>query len=339
MNRNLKNKLNFLAVLSAIVVFTCPGLAFASLTVGSVSVTSSAGLTLSAAAGSGTIVGDATTAGSSLTLQGGSTGTIILNSTTVSFAKEVNHTLNVATSTTAATAGGNLTVTTGAGNGGASGNLTLSTVSMTGQNTGTVILRSGNSTTSGNTGTISIISGNSTTSGTSGTISLTTGNSNGASGSISLTTGNSTTAAAGSITIEPGAGVSLHGAVNIGVADQAIVNLGGEGTTLNISGKLNILRGTGSVSADAVDLSTFPTGSFTDSTNINTDTTRAPITLTLTNSTVNSVILVSICSTPDAGARLGVAATPGAGSVTITVWNSGTANQTSDYKVCYALLN
>ena len=121
-------------------------------------------------------------------------------------------------------------------------------------------------------------------------------------------------------------------AVNVGIGTTT------PGATLDVQGSLNLEKGTGTVSTNAVTISK-TSGVITDSTDINTDTTRAAITLTNTRITTTSVVTASICSTPDAGARLGVAVTPGSGSAVVSVYNSGTSNQTSDYKVCFIVTN
>ena len=110
------------------------------------------------------------------------------------------------------------------------------------------------------------------------------------------------------------------------------------GAALDVQGGVNLEKGTGSVSTDAVTISK-TSGVITDSTDVNLDTTRAAITLTNTRIAATSVVTASICSTPDAGARIGVAITPSSGSAVVTVYNSGTANQTSDYKICFIVTN
>lgn len=125
---------------------------------------------------------------------------------------------------------------------------------------------------------------------------------------------------------------SAYFANNVGIGTAT------PGALLDVQGSVNLEKGTGSVSTNAVTISK-TSGVITDSTDINLDTTRAAITLTNTRIASASVVAASICSTPDAGARLGVAVTPGNGSATITVYNSGTANQTSDYTICFIVTN
>lgn len=155
------------------------------------------------------------------------------------FAKEVNHTISVAASTTGATGGGNLTISSGNGNGAASGAVTVASATETGAdatgdvavesgqsesaasgnvslksgvvttlgNSGTAIVATGRSTVSGNSGNIQAVTGDATT-GDSGSVEIITGpvSTLGTSGDISLTTGNSDTSGdTGSVSITTGA--------------------------------------------------------------------------------------------------------------------------------------
>lgn len=93
-------------------------------------------------------------------------------------------------------------------------------------------------------------------------------------------------------------------------------------------------RAVGSVSANAV-TSQGTAGSFTDTTDINADTTRAAITLTNQAIRSTSVVSVFMMSTPDTNAMLVASATPADGSATITVRNVGTGNQTATWTLGY----
>lgn len=109
-------------------------------------------------------------------------------------------------------------------------------------------------------------------------------------------------------------------------------------TSTLINTDLNLEDGTGSVSANAVTINAV-SGVITDTTDIAAATTRAAITFTNSRLLTTSVVTVSQCSTPDAGAMIVAAVTPGAGSGTITVRNVGASNQTSDWKLCYRINN
>lgn len=99
----------------------------------------------------------------------------------------------------------------------------------------------------------------------------------------------------------------------------------------NISGGSGINENaTSSVSANAVTINA-TAGSFTDTTDINADTTRTAITLTNQAIRSSSVVSVFMMSTPDTNAMLVASATPADGSATITVRNVGTGNQTATY--------
>lgn len=138
------------------------------------------------------------------------------------------------------------------------------------------------------------------------------------------------------MTLKTGAGDVA--ALTIDTSQRVGIGTTTPGALLDIQGSVNLEKGTGSVSGSAVIISK-TSGVITDSTDVNLDTTRAAITLTNTRIATTSVVVASICSTPDTGARLGAAVTPGSGSATITVYNSGTANQTSDYKICFIVTN
>lgn len=115
--------------------------------------------------------------------------------TDITLAKEVNHSIVVATTTTAATAGGNITVTAGTGTtSAAGGNVTIASAGSgtTGASGTANITTAAGGATSGASGDVNIVTGN-TTIGTTGDIILTTGNSaSGLSGDIILTTGTQT---------------------------------------------------------------------------------------------------------------------------------------------------
>lgn len=108
--------------------------------------------------------------------------------------------------------------------------------------------------------------------------------------------------------------------------------------TLDIQGSLNLEKGTGTVSSNAVTINA-TSGVITDSADISAPGTRTAITFTNSRITTTSVIMLSMCSTPDSLVRLGASAAAGSGSATLTVYNSGTGNQTSDYKICFTVTN
>lgn len=142
--------------------------------------------------------------------------------TNETYAKEVNHTVSVATSTTAAAVGGTLTVAAGTGatsgnggplvlNAGAGGATAASTggqITITagasgvgGGPSGAIVASTPNGTTS--TGLISATSGNASA-GTSGAVSLVTGSGTTATGAINITTGNASAGTAGNISLTAG---------------------------------------------------------------------------------------------------------------------------------------
>jgi hypothetical protein len=108
--------------------------------------------------------------------------------------------------------------------------------------------------------------------------------------------------------------------------------------TTTLSGALSLEKGTGTISTNGVTINK-TSGVITDSTDIATTSTRAAITLTNSRIIPTSVVVGSICSTPDTGAMLGVSITPGAGTATIKVYNAGTTAETSDYKICFIVTN
>lgn len=108
--------------------------------------------------------------------------------------------------------------------------------------------------------------------------------------------------------------------------------------SLKVTGDVKVDSGTGSVATNAVTINAI-SGVITDSTNITASSTRAAITLTNSYIAATSVVLTSICSTPDANVHLEVAVLPGAGSATLTVGNSLSFDQTSDYKICFLVVN
>jgi hypothetical protein len=109
-------------------------------------------------------------------------------------------------------------------------------------------------------------------------------------------------------------------------------------TSTSIQTDVNLENGTGSVATNAVTINA-SSGVITDTTDINLSSTRATITLTNSRISATSVVIVSACSTPDSGAMLVAAATPGAGSATLTVRNVGLSNQTSEWKICFIVTN
>lgn len=149
-------------------------------------------------------------------------GTALTVGTDQTFAKEVNHTITVATTTTAATAGANLTLlgatgaTSGAGGdiivtggtGGATaasvgGAITVTTgVSGAGGGaSGALSVKSGIGTTG--TGTVALGSGNASAGG-SGALTVSTGTGTTSTGAITLSTGNASAGTAGNVLLSPG---------------------------------------------------------------------------------------------------------------------------------------
>lgn len=109
-------------------------------------------------------------------------------------------------------------------------------------------------------------------------------------------------------------------------------------TSTSIQTDLNLENGTGSVTTNAVTINAVA-GVITDTTDINTDVTRAAITLTNSRITSTSVVTATMCSTPDTNAMLVAAVTPGSGSATVTVRNVGTGNQTATWSLCFMVVN
>ncbi len=176
-------------------------------------------------------------------------GTTLSVGTDQTFAKEVNHTVSVSTTTTAATVGGSLSLVGGigatSGNGGAisvtggvggatagsvggaasltsgisgagngaSGAVNVKSGVATAANTGAVTVASGVPATSGNSGAVSVATGVATT-GNSGAVTVlsgavTTGN----SGAVTISTGNAGTGASGDITLSPGTASTVVGKI------------------------------------------------------------------------------------------------------------------------------
>lgn len=169
--------------------------------------------------------------------------------TDLTFAKEVNHTVNVVTSTTATVVGGSLSLVggigattgnggavninggvggatagtvggsvavtsgiSGAGNG-ASGAVNLKSGGATAANTGAISVASGVPATSGNSGAVSIATGVAVT-GNSGAVTVLSGaTTTGDSGGITVSTGNAGTGASGDITLSPGTASTVVGKV------------------------------------------------------------------------------------------------------------------------------
>jgi hypothetical protein len=88
----------------------------------------------------------------------------------------------------------------------------------------------------------------------------------------------------------------------------------------------------GSVSANAVTVQG-TAGSFTDTTDINADTTRTAITLTNQAIRSSSVVSCFMMSAPDANAMLVASATCSDGSASVVIRNCGTGNQTSTFTI------
>lgn len=187
-----------------------------------------------------------------------STTTTLAVGTNQTFAKEVNHTISVDTTTTAATAGGNLIISSGAGatsgNGGAlqiiagaggatagstGGDLTLlsGASGAGGGPSGVVTLRSAAATLTNSSGTLFINSG-ATASADSGGVSITTGQVStlGASGNVGITTGVSVTSGAtGGISL-------LTGDATIGSSGSVSISSGN--TASGVAGDISITTGT-----------------------------------------------------------------------------------------------
>lgn len=85
-----------------------------------------------------------------------------------------------------------------------------------------------------------------------------------------------------------------------------------------------------SVTTNAVTVNA-TSGFFTDTTDINTDTTRTVVTLTNQAIRSSSVVSCFMMSTPDANAMLIASCVPADGSCTISIRNVGTGNQTSTF--------
>jgi hypothetical protein len=137
------------------------------------------------------------------------------------------------------------------------------------------------------------------------------------------------------------AGSLLYGTFNGSTPANQTLTINASTTisqNLTVNGGVNLEKGTSTVSTNAVTISK-TSGVITDSTDVNTDTTRTAITLTNTRILTTSVVVASICSALDVGAALQVWTVPGSGSASVLVRNSGTSNQTSDYKVCFIVTN
>jgi hypothetical protein len=109
-------------------------------------------------------------------------------------------------------------------------------------------------------------------------------------------------------------------------------------TSTKITTDIDLDDCTGTVAANAVTCNG-SAGVLTDDTDIAIDTTRTTITLTNSRFASGSVVSATLCSAPDAGARVGAAIVSATGSASVYVWNSGTSNQTSTWKLCYTVTN
>lgn len=151
----------------------------------------------------------------------------------VTMAKEVNHTISVASTTTAATAGANLSIASGQG--ATSGNGGVATLAggaggATGTGGAVAITSGAGGATSGDSGAVTISSANETGTDSSGTVTVTSGTTvSDASGDLALNTGVvSTLGNSGSISVATGPSVITgnSGAINIVSGDAATGNSG-----------------------------------------------------------------------------------------------------------------
>lgn len=155
----------------------------------------------------------------------GSATAIALSSGGITFGKQANYTVSVATSTTAATAGGNLSVLSGAG------------------------------ATSGAGGTLALTGGQGGATGAGGPITITTGaggSTSGLSGALTIATGTTaaeSVSASGAITIQSGLGSNSTGATNGGASGTVTVRTQNGGTTGTgtggVAGNIAITGGVG----------------------------------------------------------------------------------------------
>lgn len=175
--------------------------------------------------------------------------------TNILLGKEVNHTINVITTTTAATAGGNITITSGTGaTTGAGGDLTLTggTGGATAGSTGGIItITSGVSGAGGGpSGTVTIRSGAATSTGASGAFSIGSGASvSGNSGNVLLRSGAvSTSGNSGTVDINSGASTTSGNTGN--------TTFGSGNATSGTSGTVGIASGTSTTGSGTVTIST-----------------------------------------------------------------------------------
>ena len=120
------------------------------------------------------------------------------------------------------------------------------------------------------------------------------------------------------------------------------------GTGLNVgpggiytNGPLGIETGTVSTSGgDSITLNT-ASGIITDSTDVSTGAARADITLTNSRITTSSTLLANVCSSLNSNSRPEVVSfyASSNGTGVIKIYNDGSGNQTSDYKICFMVLN
>jgi len=199
-----------------------------------------AGMTLNPGSSGAMSIG---TAGASLTL--GQTGVdLTLNSDDIVFAKEVNHVLQVTTTTTSDTAGGVLQVIGGAGDGSGAGG-EFAGIGGAGGATGTggesKLWGGAGGATSGNGGLVDI-NGGDATSGTGGAVDIDAGSSSsGAGGDVTIHAGNAGTSGnGGAVTIDAGAlaGGGTDGIITIGGTNAESVTIGRATKTTTVNGTL-----------------------------------------------------------------------------------------------------
>lgn len=210
--------------------------------------------------------------------------------------KEVDHELNVATTTTAATAGGKVTVrggtgatsgaggaveiiggtagataasiggavnvtsgVSGAGNG-ASGAVNLKSGAATASDTGIVTVASGVPVTTGNSGNVSVASGAGAATGNTGTVSVASGAATtGDSGTATLKTGNATTGSSGVLSVTTGTGTTATGKITASTGNATTTSGLVEiatGTATTTTGAITATTGNATTTSGAISLAT-----------------------------------------------------------------------------------
>jgi len=146
-------------------------------------------------------------------------------------------------------------------------------------------------------------------------------------------------------------GTEVHGIVRVGsptVGSTKATNVLAIGGALEVDGAARFDGGlvmgdtcTGSVSANAVSCSGASGVITDDGTDINLDASRADITWTNARIAATSVVLLTVCGpTRETNTNVTAQVVPGAGTATLQVRNTGTANFTSaGLMLCFLVLN